>query len=162
MSKVSVRGGFSDRNKIKPESTTIQLKEFDNRTRLKIQNIISELYVEVYQGIIGELSSQVQDFCQFILGDVFLEHVDVRKTFSDDKVWNMINKVIIEGDYDEVLTLIEAIIQYWEVINYKNYKYENGGYIIASIQHLYKGCSFVFSNSLIVFFGCLTFIRMLG
>ena len=29
MAKVSKRGGFSDRNKIKPENTEIQLKEFD-------------------------------------------------------------------------------------------------------------------------------------
>ena len=33
MAKVSKRGGFSDRNKIKPENTEIQLKEFDKRTR---------------------------------------------------------------------------------------------------------------------------------
>ena len=32
MAKVSKRGGFSDRNKIKPENTEIQLKEFDKRT----------------------------------------------------------------------------------------------------------------------------------
>ena len=44
MAKVSKRGGFSDRNKIKPENTEIQLKEFDKRTRVQLQNMISQFY----------------------------------------------------------------------------------------------------------------------
>lgn len=48
MAKVSKRGGFSDRNKIKPENTEIQLKEFDKRTRVQLQNMISQFYQEVY------------------------------------------------------------------------------------------------------------------
>lgn len=48
MAKVSKRGGFSDRNKIKPENTEIQLKDFDKRTRNQLQNMVSQLYKEVY------------------------------------------------------------------------------------------------------------------
>ena len=48
MAKVSKRGGFSDRNKIKPENTEIQLKEFDKRTRVQLQNMISQFYQEIY------------------------------------------------------------------------------------------------------------------
>ena len=48
MAKVSKRGGFSDRNKIKPENTEIQLKEFDKRTRVQLQNMISQFYKEIY------------------------------------------------------------------------------------------------------------------
>lgn len=40
MPKGSKRGGFSDRNKIKPENTEIQLKDFDRRTRIQLQNMI--------------------------------------------------------------------------------------------------------------------------
>lgn len=42
--KVSVRGGFSDRNKIKPENTIIQITEFDERTRIQLFNMISIFY----------------------------------------------------------------------------------------------------------------------
>ena len=48
MAKVSKRGGFSDRNKIKPENTEIQLKEFDKRTRVQLQNMISQFYKDIY------------------------------------------------------------------------------------------------------------------
>lgn len=48
MAKVSKRGGFSDRYNIKTENTTIQVKEFDKRTRIQIQNMLSEMYQEVY------------------------------------------------------------------------------------------------------------------
>ena len=48
MAKVSKRGGFSDRNKIKPENREIQLKEFDKRTRVQLQNMISQFYKEIY------------------------------------------------------------------------------------------------------------------
>ena len=37
MPKVSKRGGFSDRNKIKPVNAEIQLKDFDKRTRIQLQ-----------------------------------------------------------------------------------------------------------------------------
>lgn len=42
MLQVNVRGGFSDRNKIKPMNTEIQLKKFDARTRNQIANVIGE------------------------------------------------------------------------------------------------------------------------
>lgn len=42
MKKVSKRGGFSDRNGIKPENVEIQLHDFDKRTRVQLQNMISE------------------------------------------------------------------------------------------------------------------------
>ena len=48
--KVSVRGGFSDRNKIKPENTMIQITEFDERTRIQLFNMIGIFYKEVYEG----------------------------------------------------------------------------------------------------------------
>ena len=51
MSRVSKRGGFSDRNGIKPESVEIQLKKFDQRTRIQLQNLISELYGDIAEEI---------------------------------------------------------------------------------------------------------------
>lgn len=52
MPKVSKRGGFSDRNKIKPVNAEIQLKDFDKRTRIQLQNMISEFYTIIYRNVI--------------------------------------------------------------------------------------------------------------
>ena len=48
MPKVSMRGGFSDRNGIKPENKEIQLKDFDKRTRIQIDNFVGDLYKLTY------------------------------------------------------------------------------------------------------------------
>lgn len=113
MAKVSKRGGFSDRNKIKPENTEIQLKEFDKRTRVQLQNMISQFYQEIY-GDEYYGGENIQEFFRYVVGTVYSEPVDTRQTYFDDDVLKMINKTIQEDDYDDVLTLIEAIIQYWE------------------------------------------------
>ena len=110
MAKVSKRGGFSDRNKIKPENTEIQLKEFDKRTRVQLQNMISQFYQEIY-GDEYYGGENIQEFFRYVIGTVYSEPVDTRRTYCDDDVLKMINKTIQEDDYDDVLTLIEAIIQ---------------------------------------------------
>lgn len=97
MAKVSKRGGFSDRNKIKPENREIQLKEFDKRTRIQLQNMISQFYQEIY-GDEYYGGENIQEFFRYVIGTVYSEPVDTRRTYYDD----------------DVLTLIEAIIQYWE------------------------------------------------
>ena len=66
MAKVSKRGGFSDRNKIKPENTEIQLKEFDKRTRVQLQNMISQFYKEIYgDEYYGE--ENIQEFLRYVI-----------------------------------------------------------------------------------------------
>lgn len=112
MPKVSKRGGFSDRNKIKPENTEIQLKDFDKRTRIQLQNMISRLYKTVYEDeYYGD--EAIQNFLRYVIGTIYSEPVDSRRIYDDDAVFKMINKTIQEDDYDDVLTLIEAITQYW-------------------------------------------------
>ena len=90
MAKVSKRGGFSERNGIKAENTTIQLKDFDKRTRVQLQNMLSQLYKEVY----GELyygKTFIQDFSRYVLGTIYSESVDVRITYDDDEIWGNFN-----------------------------------------------------------------------
>lgn len=48
MPKISKRGGFSDRNKIKPINTEIQLKDFDKRTRIQLQNMIGLIIMHMF------------------------------------------------------------------------------------------------------------------
>ena len=72
MPRVSKRGGFSDRNGIKPESVEIQLKKFDQRTRIQLQNLISELYGDIYSGELkyGYSGRNTQNFFNFVLGEI--------------------------------------------------------------------------------------------
>ena len=113
MAKVSKRGGFSDRNRIKSENTEIQLKNFDGRTRNQLQNMVSQLYKEVYEDTYYRNPS-IQNFFIYVKGTIYAETVDSRYTYDDDVIFEMINKTIQEHDYDDVLTLIEAVIQYWD------------------------------------------------
>lgn len=124
MAKISRRGGFSDRNKIKSENTEIQLKDFDKRTRIKIQNLISQLYGDVYEGDLYYRESYIQEFLMFVLGEVYSESVDVRNLYKDNYVFELINNSIQKDDYDDVLTLVEAIIQYWDQYLRKKWGYE--------------------------------------
>lgn len=124
MSKVSIRGGFSDRNKIKPENTEIQLRDFDERTRIQLQNMISQLYKAVYVDTYYR-KEFIQDFLRYVIGTIYSEPMDSRLRYDDDVVFEMINKTIQEDDYDDVLTLIEAITQYWDLYlrNTRGYSY---------------------------------------
>ena len=124
MPKVSKRGGFSDRNKIKPVNAEIQLKDFDKRTRIQLQNMISEFYTIIYRNVYYSDDS-VQDFCKYVIGTVYSEIVDSRQIYNDDIVFRMISKTIQDDDFDDVLTLIEAIIQYWDkyLIKTRGYEY---------------------------------------
>lgn len=114
MVKVSKRGGFSDRNNIKSENTEIQLNDFDERTRVQLQNMLNELYQEVYSNIFYQ-KEWIQNFYRFVMGQIYSERIDVKEWITDDKIWNMINNTISKDDYDDVLTLIEAVIQYWDI-----------------------------------------------
>lgn len=123
MKKVSKRGGFSDRNGIKPENVEIQLHDFDKRTRVQLQNMISKFYSEVYGHDLYHGRTYIQEFIRFVLGTVYSETIDTRKTYDDDPIIEMINDTLLNGDYDEVLTLVEALVQYWD-----SYLKENVGY----------------------------------
>lgn len=114
MANVSKRGGFSDRNAIKPENVEIQLKDFDKRTRIQLQNMISNFYSAVYEQDLYFREPHIQRFLRFVLGTVYSEKIDTRKTYDDNPIIEMIDNTILHDDYDDVLTLIEALIQYWD------------------------------------------------
>ena len=115
MAKVSKRGGFSDRNMIKPENTEIQLQNFDKRTRVKLQNMINNMYSFVYDQDLYYGRPYIQSFIRFVLGSVYSEPIDNRKMYADDPIIDMINDTILNGDYDDVLTIVEALVQYWDL-----------------------------------------------
>lgn len=113
MVKVNRRGGFSDRQGIKVENREIQLKDLDNRTRIHIYNLLSNQYNFLYQGH-SYLDMPVQCFFRYVNSEVFCQKVDTRNKIDDDIFFDQINQIIMNNSYDDVLTLIEAIGEYWE------------------------------------------------
>lgn len=113
MNQVHRRGGFSDRNKIKEENTIIQLNRFDKVTRIKIQNAISNWYLTMYNNAYYR-TPEIQEFMRYILGEVYAKPVDTRYDIDDDEFFCIIGETLQQGSYDDVLTLVEAIVQYWD------------------------------------------------
>ena len=146
MPKISRRGGFSDRNGIKSENVIIQLNDFDKRTRIQLHNMISEmntlfcrvvLSLDPYDG-----EQTIQDFYKFVLGNIYSEPVDSRYFYKADSVIKIINESILNDDYDAVITLIEALIQYWDSkLRHKN------GYYSHEYQSVYCASLFEIANS---------------
>lgn len=142
--KVSMRGGFSDRNAIKPENTSIQLKDFDKRTRIQLQNMVCTHYAELF-GHMSYGNSDVQEFLKYVIGTVYSQPIDARKTYIDDKTMQQVSNTILNDSYDDVLTLIEALIQYWDDylkkrIGYEYYNVYSKRYISESIFESANKC----------------------
>lgn len=142
--KVSMRGGFSDRNAIKPENTTIQLKAFDKRTRIQLQNMINNQYAEIF-GHYSYGNTVVQEFLRYVNGTVYSQPVDPRNLCDDDKIIQQIGYTIMNEAYDDVLTLIEAIFQYFdkylkEAIGYEYYDEYSKKYTSESVFELANSC----------------------
>lgn len=149
MHKVSRRGGFSDRNGIKPENVEIQLKDFDKRTRVQLQNMINNMYAKTYNYGLNEWDSEIQEFFRYVLGDIYAEPTDVQKRYYATDIFLIINNTINKDSYDEVLTVIEALVQYWDSYMQKwrpDYYIEYYGYVDSS---LYEEANEVFEKEYI-------------
>ena len=119
--KVQVRGGFSDRRGIKPLNTKMQLDELDKRTRIGIANLIREWYDE------KNFSIYQFTFCERLLKDIYSEFVDdqarnIIKYQNDDFIESYIYLPISANSYDEVLTVVEYVTNYfiqWQKLQYR-------------------------------------------
>ena len=83
----------------------------------------------------------IQEFLRYVIGTIYSEPVDTSRTYYDDKVFKIINNTMQEDDYDDVLTLLEAIIQYWDsylrdVRGYDYYNAYNNSYRSCSIYEI--------------------------
>lgn len=138
--KVSIRGGFSDRNKIKEENTTIQLTAFDDRTRTALANITDIIIQACFKDI--EHSHRPsghrpfhQQFIKHLLADVYGQVLDWAKAYRYDDVWAVLQDTFATDDYDCVLSVIEYIAK--EVP-----KYDSSGIIYKerkyTVEQLYN------------------------
>jgi hypothetical protein len=132
--KVSRRGGFSDRNKIKPENTTIQLYDFDIRTRKQLQTLINSVSA-LAQPVLYDAKVE-QDYIRYVQGNIYGESVNPLRQYSRRDIDSAIMHTIMHDDYDDVLTLIEGLIQYWDLFLKKydrSYCSYGGDYVSKSL-----------------------------
>lgn len=122
--KVQLRGGFSDRNGIKPENKAMQTKDFDMRTRIALVNMMMacfNLYSELANA--EEMNSLMLE----ILQNVYVVEVDYNASYRADKVMDeLVCQTIREDDYDDVLTVIEYIVSAFDGIDDDGVSVEEG------------------------------------
>jgi len=111
MLKVQLRGGFSDRNGINPESKMMQTTEFDQRTRVSIRNTTDKILNAAFHNFQHVSSDQTQRFIKHLLEDVYAHPVDWASSYWPEKFLPIIYETIKNDDYDSVLTVIEYIVQ---------------------------------------------------
>lgn len=67
--KVSIRAGFSDRNGIKTIPTTMQITDFDTRTRVSMSNLMNNILSAVYGKDIS--SDLTQNFIRCVYANAY-------------------------------------------------------------------------------------------
>ena len=102
--KVQIRGGFSDRNKIQPLNTEIQLHDLDERTRHALTNLVWNWFIDPYSPV------NDNDFFLSLARDVFYDCIDDNllrniKYAKDEVFTSYIREPFCKGQYDEVLSL---------------------------------------------------------
>lgn len=119
--KPSVRGGFSDRMKIKPLNTEIQTDSLDQHSRVQLYNnlhdIADNVMVFLYHHDQEMRPSRFEfGFWHYIIEDVYNQPKKRTQSTAGDpeynEAWNLIKDTIIDGDYDDALTVLEAVARY--------------------------------------------------
>lgn len=106
--KVRLRNGFSDRNNIKKENTTMQLTNFDERTRIELCNFF-DLIFSTWTADFSD--NQIQIFLRSILMDVYVREIKFGDYYDSKKILEIIKETIRHDEYDDVLTIVEYIVK---------------------------------------------------
>lgn len=124
-SMIQVKGGFSDTTGIAIYNKSIQITEFDDRTRMILSNNVFDMLVFFFEKKRGHYkdisySEPDNDFCKTILSDVFAKRTALKQGYSFDWRWvydNNIHLVFQDAPYNEVLDII------WYICDWLNENY---------------------------------------
>ena len=122
---VALRGGFSDRNKIKEENTTIQTTEFDTRTRIALVNATSLIINSKYGNFKYSGNTECQLFIKSFWSDVYGQTIKWNKSYMADALLDAISDTIKTDTYDAVLTVIEYIIEDVDGASHSGFVFQN-------------------------------------
>lgn len=107
---VALRGGFSDRNKIRPENTSMQTEYFDERTRKALVNTTNIIFNSKFENFSYYANDEVQSVLKHLMADVYNQIVDWRKCYDPHYVLSSIYETICSDTYDAILSVIEYIV----------------------------------------------------
>ena len=131
---VHVRGGFSDINGIAPYHTEMQYTEFDDKTRVKLSNLLYKALEFLFNNPVKFMrrsfsNEAIQlDFCRSLVNDVFCE--PLRQSdyyqYTWKEVFTKIQEVILNAEYNEVLDVIKYTCNWVEdlIDTHKGFIYE--------------------------------------
>ena len=127
--KVSIRGGFSDRNKLKPINKTIQYQSLDERTRIALSNEVNRQYNICFDYSHSLYGHGASEFSKKLLSEVYNQPVNFNEQaiYDERYILKLIHETIMEDDYDDVLSLLEYIARYFKksqeyVFGFNSYK----------------------------------------
>lgn len=131
--KVQLRGGFSDRNKIAPINTTLQTTELDQRTRNALLNLIRYWIRSEKEESRYDDFSTIRTFYCNLVGQVYGDFLSETLLFTIHQSENqafeeLIFPVISTGSYDEVLTIVEYICNWFKISSQSNFLKRNWNY----------------------------------
>ena len=115
--EVSIRGGFSDRNGIKKENTTLQIEELDEKTRNAICNAITDIYNEFTKSMYDVSRFRIP-FWKKIFSEAYHIVLEANERLYDsDRYLQTLINTIKTADYSDVLSLVEFVVALFNAEN---------------------------------------------
>lgn len=111
MYRVQLRGGFSDRNGIDSLNTTMQVEDFDSRTRIAIRNEVASILHNLYNSNTRVLEDGSK-FWRALLSRVYSQPVNYNMIYLHDQYFLVVESTILNDTYAAILTLLEFIISF--------------------------------------------------
>lgn len=137
MIRVLKRGGFSERKGLVKINNSIQKESLDERTRIALVNVTSALFEKMRD---NSSYSKIDDYVKYLYCEVLNKRSNEIPYGSDfygadfidySKVYGLLDQIITNNPYEDVLTLIESITEYFH--NKSSYIYNT-----YSIQEVYN------------------------
>lgn len=114
---IAYRGGFSDRNGIEPINTTIQMTDFDERTRVSLANYFCAVFTDMSNEL--PLNDWMNQLYLDMMWHVFVRQVKpshLMVVIVKNEIEDSVIEVIRTGEYHDVLTIIEYIANKMEKV----------------------------------------------
>lgn len=127
--EIHIKGGFSERKKLKSFSDIVQTNNLNERTRNKLFSIIRDIIVELSSCVDGCLDVLIE----YIYEELFSltkAHIPLNYSkihYDYDKVIDILYDIYSNYEYNEVFDFIEGLIKAVNSVNQINpyiYKYE--------------------------------------
>ena len=133
--KVSLRGGFSDRNLIKEISKEIQYNSLNQRTRIKISNEISKYAHFICERVYD--IKKLSEISMVILDKLYSQKINHFECYYLENVVTHVCNTILKDDYDDALTAVEFVSTIFHLA-LRNYGITYDSQIYEKINDIFK------------------------